>query len=384
MLVDNLLNVSLHFAVPGFMCWWMAGLAMAGAEAEPEGGRWRVLHRPGAAKVLSVAAAALALAASWYWIRVWEREVHYFAGFKLLRQGAMSMAIRELETSRAWGPREVNAIYELGNAYARSNRFSDADAAYAEALRANAGYDEIYYNIATIKASRLNEPKSALDYYRMVWLINPLSGDVYNSLSAALLRDLPRHRAEAPQLLERAVHFFPENPAHWHNLGFLLATEKRWPEAVDAYSRALALSPDAKASEQALLAAAARSGRPPPAVVEGLARLRELDARLGRGDYSQASLDLALRLAERFPQMGKARFLAGSLLLYHRRAEEARFHLGWVISQDPKNVAALANLGQADLALGRVGEAAARFREALSLDPANAAALAGLRSLGLK
>ncbi|MCX5794528.1 MAG: O-antigen ligase family protein [Elusimicrobia bacterium] len=384
MLVDNMLNVSLHFAVPGFLCWWMAGLAMGAAGAEPEGGRWRTIPRPAVAKALAAAAVAAALAASWYWVRVWEREVHYFAGFKLIRQGTMPMAIRELETSRSWGPREVNAIYELGNAYARSDRFSDADSVYAEALRANAGYDEIYFNIATIKISRLKQTERALDYYRMAWSINPLSADVYNGFSAALLQDLPRHRAEALQLLQRATHFFPANPQHWHNLGYLFALEKRWPEAMDAYSRALALTPDMKSSEQALLAAAARAGRPPPEIVEGIARMRELDARLSRGDYSQASLDEALRLAARFPEMSKARFLAGSLLLYHQKAEQARPHLEWVVSHDPKNVAALANLGQADLAAGRIGEAAARFRQALSLDPANAGALAGLRSLGLK
>jgi tetratricopeptide (TPR) repeat protein/O-antigen ligase len=382
MLVDNMLNVSLHFAVPGFLFWWMAGLAM-GASGEPKGERWRTVPQSTAAKALCAMAIVLALAASCYWIRVWQREVHYFAGFKYIRQGAMPMAVRELETSRSWGPREVNAIYELGNAYARSERFVDADQAYAQALQANAGYDEIYFNIATVKASRLKQIDQALDYYRMAWLINPLSAEVYTSLSALFLQDPARHQAEALQLLERATHFFPNNPQHWHNLGYLLALEKRWPEAVDAFSRALALAPEMKSTEQALLAAAARSGRPSP-VSEGLSSLHELDARLSRGDYSQATLDQALRLAARFPEMSKARFLAGSLLLYHHQAEKARPHLEWVVSHDPKNVAALANLGQAELSAGQIREAAERFREALSLDPANAVALAGLRSLGLK
>jgi len=382
MLVDNMLNVSLHFAVPGFLCWWMVGVAMGAGE--PEGGRWRTVSQPAAAKALCALAVVLALAASWSWVRVWEREVHYFAGFKFIRQGAMPLAVRELETSRSWGPREVNAIYELGNAYARSERFSDADQAYAEALRANAGYDEIYFNIATLKASRLKQTDRALDYYRMAWWINPLSAEVYNSLSSLLLQDPARHQAEALQLLERATHFFPENPQHWHNLGYLFALEKRWPEAVDAYSRALALAPEMKSSEQALLAAAARAGRPTPAIIDAISRLHELDARLSRGDYSQTSLDQAVGLAARFPEMSKARFLAGSLLLYHHQVERARPHLEWVVSHEPRNVAALANLGQAELSAGRIREAAARFREALSLDPANAVAQAGLKSLGLK
>jgi tetratricopeptide (TPR) repeat protein len=381
-LVDNMLNVSLHFAVPGFLCWWLVGAAMGAGE--PEGGRWRTLDRRAAAKAVCAACVALALGFSWYWVRVWEREVHYFAGFKYIRQNAMPMAVRELEISRSWGPREVNAIYELGNAYASSDRFAEADRTYDEALQANAGYDEIYFNIATVLASRLKQPERALDYYRMAWWINPLSAELYNSLSAMLLQDPARHSAEALRLLQRATHFFPENPQHWHNLGYLLSLAKRWPEAADAYSRALVLAPDMGSSAQSLLAASASAGRPPPEIIKGIAELHALDARLSRGDYSQASLDQALRLAARFPEMSKARFLAGSLLLYHHQAEPARSHLEWVVAHEPRNVAALANLGQAEFYAGRVPEAAARFREALSLDPANATALAGLRSLGLK
>ncbi|MBI5240847.1 MAG: O-antigen ligase family protein [Elusimicrobia bacterium] len=383
-LLDNLLNVSLHFAVPGFLFWWMAGLAMGRGAQESEGGRWRTLSRPAAARAAAVGAVLLALGAGWYWLRVWERETHYFAGFKLIRQGNLPGAIRELELSRAWGPREVNAVYELGNAYARAERFADADRTYAQALRANAGYDEIYFNIATVKLSRLKEPERALDFYRMAWRINPLSAEVYNSLSAVLLQDPSRHGAEAREVLERATHFFPENAQHWHNLGFLRALDKRWDDAIAAYSRALALAPDMKASQAGLLAAAARAGRPAPPVVEAVARLQELDARLRRGDYSRASLDAALRLTERFPDMAKARFLAGSLLLVHGQAGAARGHLEQVVARDPRNAAALANLGQAELALGRVREAAARFREARALDPANATAAAGLKALGLK
>jgi tetratricopeptide (TPR) repeat protein len=397
-LVDNMLNVSLHFAVPGFLFWWMAGLAMGGAPGravvegagrsplagDGDAGRWRALSRPGLAKAVAAAAILLSLGAGWYWLRVWQRETHYFAGFKLIRQGQLPQAIRELELSRAWGPREVNAVYELGNAYARAERFADADRTYAQALAANAGYDEIYFNIATVKLSKLKDPEGALDFYRMAWRINPLSAEVYNSLSAVLLQDPARHHDEARAVLERATHFFPENAQHWHNLGFLRALEKRWDDAIAAYSRALALAPDMKASEAGLLAAAARAGRPAPPIVAAVSRLQELDARLRQGDYSKSSLDAALRLAERFPDMTKARFLAGSLLLVHGRAESARAHLENVVSREPRNAAALANLGQADLALGLVREAAARFREARSIDPSNATALAGLKSLGLK
>src|SRR5207248_1948758 len=144
----NLLNVSLHFAVPAFTFWFAAGLAL-GAAARTKPARL-------VPKALAAALAVLAVLGCGYWVRTWEREVWYFAGFKLLRQSEQlpslrPSAIRALETSRDWGPPEVNALYELGNSYARSDRFVDADKAYGQAIDANAGYDEIYYNVAAIK-----------------------------------------------------------------------------------------------------------------------------------------------------------------------------------------------------------------------------------------
>ncbi|HAM36837.1 MAG TPA: hypothetical protein DEB40_13410 [Elusimicrobia bacterium] len=380
MLVDNLLNVSLHFAVPGFMFWWAAGLVM-GLPAAADGG-WRRVNKAAVAKGLGLAALCAALAVSWYWVRVLNREARYFSGFKLLRQGAQAQAIKQLESSRSWGPREVNAIYELGNAYARAERFADAERAYRQALAANAGYDEIYFNVGAVTGARLGQASRALDFYRMARLINPVSAEVYNSLSAVYLQDPGRFAVPARELLESAVRFFPDNANHWHNLAYLDSLQKRWPEAIAAYTRALTLAPDMTISENALLAVARQSGRPRPPILDALALLRELDARLGRSDYSPASLDLALRLAAQFPEMTKARFLAGSLLLVRGRAPEAIPHLEWVVSREPRHVSALANLGNAYASVGRPKDAAAKFREALSLDPRNAAAQSGLRALG--
>ena len=101
----------------------------------------------------------------------------------------MNTAVKALEDSKHWGPPEVNAIYELGNAYARLERYVDADKTYSAALNANAGYDEIYYNIGAIKSSRLGQSEAAIDYYRTSWLINPLSPEIYNSLGNLYLQN---------------------------------------------------------------------------------------------------------------------------------------------------------------------------------------------------
>ncbi len=377
MLADNLLNVSLHFAVPGFLFWWTAGIAAGGA-AEGE--------RPRAGKGLawrSAAAAALALAAalSWLWVRVWFREVHYFAGFKLLRQGKLPGAVKELELSRSWGPREVNAVYELGNAYARSERHEAAERAYAEALRANAGYDEIYYNMGVLNSQRLKAPERAILFFEVARWINPLSKEVFQSLGSLLLQDPKRHLKRAIALMEAAVRLFPEHAPHWNNLGYLRTLAGDLEEAERAYTQALSLDPSLLVAEKNLLALSAQ-GRPRAAILSGLSELRELEARTARREVSEESLALAERVGRRFPQNPKARFILGSLLLARGRSAEAVGHLEWVVAREGGQVWARVNLGTAYLSLGRREEAARELRAALALDSNNPQALAGLKALG--
>ncbi|MEK7382839.1 MAG: O-antigen ligase family protein, partial [Elusimicrobiota bacterium] len=137
MLTDNMLNVSLHFAVPAFMFWWAAGTVMG--RGEREAAERRVWKAPITLRRFALAGlVAAVLGVVWLQVRFWNREAFYFAGFKQVRQGNLPAATLDLERSRFWGPREVNALYELGNVYARSARPADAARAYREALDANA------------------------------------------------------------------------------------------------------------------------------------------------------------------------------------------------------------------------------------------------------
>ena len=262
MLTDNLLNVSLHFAVPAFMFWWVAGTVMGRGEREaPERIVWKSplgLRRAAGAIVVTVA-----LGAVWLQVRFWNREAYYFAGFKQVRQGSLPAATVDLERSRSWGPREVNALYELGNVYARSARPADAARAYREALDANAGYDEIFFNLATVYNAQLGKPEQALPFYETAWAVNPLSNDVLASLSAFYLREPGQNLPRALETLLEGTKIFPGNPNHWNNLGYALSLAHRWVEAQAAYEHALAIAPDLILAERNLSALAAQSGALP-------------------------------------------------------------------------------------------------------------------------
>lgn len=400
MLADNLLNVSLHFAVPAFLFWWLVGTAAGlepgaapqtaggGVEARPAGRKDKSASKaavppPRPARQLAVAAALAALAlCGWYYVRVWFREVDYFAGFKLLREGQVPTAVRELEESKRWGPPEVNAIYELGNAYARAGRFDQAAAAYLDALHANSGYDEIFFNLGAVESGHLGDVEKGIDYYRMAWWINPLSNDVYNSLDNLYLRQPSKYAGDALFLLRKAVHFFPENPNHWNNLGYIETLLKDYPAAEAAYLRALTLDPSLAIAQRNLQALVAAAHLPPPPLLTRLDEIRDLDARVAKRDFSDATLSLAKRLAAQFPELAKEQFIYGSLLLARGRPADAIAPLEWVTAHDPGHAWAHANLGEAYLMLGRRDDARREYRAALGADPTLQRAQQRLKELG--
>ncbi|TPW20254.1 MAG: Uncharacterized protein FD126_1878, partial [Elusimicrobia bacterium] len=103
MLVDNLLNVSAHFAVPGLLFWWQAGTAM-GLLSRQEG-RVAELVPPKWARGAAVAASLLLLAfTTRHWVGQWMREALYFNGFKMMRRGDAAKAAELLERAYAWHP----------------------------------------------------------------------------------------------------------------------------------------------------------------------------------------------------------------------------------------------------------------------------------------
>jgi tetratricopeptide (TPR) repeat protein/O-antigen ligase len=381
-LVDNMLNVSIHFAVPAFLFWWLAG-SVVGRGARDEGGRFDWRASLAARRAAAGAILVFALLVGWMQVRFWMREAWYFAGFKLARMGDIPSSTKALERSRSWGPREVNGLYELGNSYARTGRAADAAAAYREALDANAGYDEIYYNVATVYNTTLGRPDDALKFYQTSWAINPLSNDLANALSSFYLRPSSLRVDDALVVLREAVRDFPDNPNHWNNLGYALSLKKDWPEAESAYTHALSIAPDLALAERNLMGLAVQSGRPRAPILAVLGDLRAVDAAVAKRDFSDRTLALAASAAKRAPDLPKARFVNGSLLLTRGKVAEAIPELEAAASEDPGRAPAQLNLGVAYQAAGRAADAAARYRTALSIEPGNQTALDRLKSLGL-
>jgi len=384
MLVDNMLNVSMHFAVPGFFFWWQAGTA-AGMLSR-EGGRLREF-RPSSRWMARAAAVAIAGFCAWgasYWVRHWNREVQYFLGFKFMRQGDTQRALKHLESAHAWHPREVNTNYELGNAYARTEQPEKAVWAYGEALRANAGYDEIYFNLGTILSLKLGRREEAIKQFLTSWAINPLSRQTYmNFVSLLLSGDGPQKHGElAVEVLSRAAYYFPDNDNFLLNLGSLQSLRGKDSEAVSAYARLLRRHPELLAAENGLRAALAKSNIPAPPVLAEVEEFKSLAVRLRERRYDAQSLAMARRAMERFPDSLQTKFFLANLEMMNGDSHRAETLLREVNEAQPGNAPVLLNLAQVLRRNGKVGEAKAIFAAVLRVDPNNAFAKTQLAELG--
>ncbi|MBI2069266.1 MAG: O-antigen ligase family protein [Elusimicrobia bacterium] len=247
MMVDNTLNVSLHFAMPGYLFWWLLGnlavfypipasAAMPASGASPR-------SRPWARWAAAALGCAVVVAMGVRFSRYWLSEFYYFRGFVLHREGKLNPALDRLLASHRLFPREVNKNYELGNVYARLGDAEKAIWGYTEALKSNAGYDEIFFNRAVLLGS-LGRTQEALDDYLASLFINPANLLVYKQLTSTIfLKDTRFYGDMALRVLRRALHFFPNDKEILNNLGSFSLQANRGEEAVAYFIEALKADP---------------------------------------------------------------------------------------------------------------------------------------------
>lgn len=221
MALDNFFgNVSLFFAVPAFLFAWTAG-AFASEAAGPA--RELPVRRPLPAFLLAAVLASGATGIVWCY-RAWRAEISYFEGYKRSQSGDLAGAARHLEASRRWRRLEVNNAYELANVMLRQARAAGDNGlvdeskrllllavdAYDEALRANAGYDEIHFNKATALLP-LGRRDEAVAHLQTSLRINPQQEMTYRLLADVFARG--GDAAALESLLAQAVRVFPANAA---------------------------------------------------------------------------------------------------------------------------------------------------------------------------
>lgn len=382
MFADNMLNVSLHFAVPGFAFWWVLGAFSSRLSGHPAAvpAPWRRLW---AGRAAAAALLLFALGALYYWQAQFRREALYFSGFKLMRRGDARAAAAELERAHSAWPREVNTNYELGNAHVRTGDYPAAILAYGEALKSNPGYDEIFFNLAVIQ-KKTGAFADAARNLRLSALINPLNTQTYHAAAEVYASSPSVHAAEAVRLLSGAARIFPADPSFRNLLGYFHSVLGDHRAAADAYGRAVRLDPYNKTSESNLRGTAAAAGQARNGHLRWLGFYREAERLLQTGNPKDA-LAYADRLLDGEGGEARARYLISKARFASGDLRGAREELTLTLAADPDHNEARYGLAALLERSGETEAAARQWELLLQREPGNAKAaerLAALRREG--
>ena len=428
MLVDNFFgNVSLHFAVPAFLFWWQAGLLFGTVPAPKPQARkapaapphWRTFAiDDNARKSVLTLAMAFFLAVGFYNFRREFQEIFYFAGFKLSKtpQG-LDLARQKLEEAWLWFPREVNSNYELANTYARLAQENqkmglgaNADAwrkkalwGYLESLRSNAGYDEIFFNLAATQSQMgwnepgfadiaLEDPRgnaarisaeetgTAMDNYSRALAINPASQDGYNFLGNVFLQNREKYQEEAGKLFEQAVHFFPENKDFWINLAFIRIQKRELEPAYEAIRAAMTLDPFYPISRRNLRALVAQLGRGNDPLAWLEEKLADINPLIQSARWKELAA-LTRRMTEILPGNPELRLVLANAYFELKDWPAAEKEYLAILRISPHHQTALNNLGLTYEILQRPGDARGMYETVLASYPDDANAKKRLAAL---
>ncbi|TET40905.1 MAG: tetratricopeptide repeat protein [Elusimicrobia bacterium] len=333
MLIDNLLNVSLHFPMPALFFWIWMGLVVGICQ------RWKVSERKiPIKKFLVYPLGIIIFGIVLFNLRYFRGEIHYFKGFKYAKNNAtLGNAVRECELSYKIYPLNVDNNYELGNAYARLGEKEKAIWAYLKAIEANPGYDEIYSNLGIIYGQTKRIPE-AMEALSKSIEINPLSVPTRSYLAQ--------------------VHI----------------GRKEWEKAANQYREILELEPENSKVKGNLSYVQAQMGKKPPipAPTQEINLLFEKGEKyVNNKDWNKAE-ETYRKIVKLVPGNIKANIYLGNIYFSQGKMKKAITQYEKTIKLSPTfNIGAHNNLGLAYLELKKVNLAREEFQKVLKVAPGN-------------
>jgi len=337
MLVDNLLNVSLHFPMPALLFWILMGLTMGICQRSGMS-EHRIPIKKFLVYPLNVLSGIIIFGIVLFNLRYFRGEIHYFKGFRYARNNTtLGNAVKECELSYRIYPLNVDNNYELGNAHARLNEKEKAIWAYLKAIEANPGYDEIYSNLGIMYGETGKIPE-AIEALNKSVEINPLSVPTRSYLAQTHIRI------------------------------------KEWKKASDQYREILELEPDNQQAKANLsFVQAQMEGRLPLSPQsEKLKKLFEEGERYVKDrDWNKAE-ETYSKIVELVPGNIKAYLYLGNIYFSQGKIEESISQYKKIIELSPtSNIGIHNNLGLAYLELNKVDLAREEFQKVLKVDPGN-------------
>ncbi len=115
-------------------------------------------------------------------------------------------------------PRKARPYDELGLAYARQGRFSEAVPLYQQAIALNPNFATYYSNLGVAYGS-LGDPQNAQQMFRQALKVDPGNAHVHNNLGVLYLRQ--QRLKEAEEMFRRALAISPGDAVAQKNLQLL-------------------------------------------------------------------------------------------------------------------------------------------------------------------
>jgi protein O-GlcNAc transferase len=236
----------------------------------------------------------------------------------------------------------ADTFFELGIAYAKANRFSEASVVFCCLQPFKNDDIRIPYNLGLIYSLQ-GRHQLALQAYELALKIQPDDAEVLIN-KGSTCNDIKNH-ALALEVLEKAIQIKPYIPEAWSNKGIALNNLHFYQESINAYNEAIKLNPNYYE---------AWSNKSAP--------LNKLKL------YTEAlhACDKALSLK---PDYMEAWNNKGNILIELRRYDEALAHYDKALSLKPDYMEGWSNKGVTLNELKRYDEALAHYDKALSLNP---------------
>jgi putative inorganic carbon (HCO3(-)) transporter len=264
MLADNLLNVSLHFAIPMMIFWFIVGSAVQRSkgwkekEEREKNFEKKKLPRQGISpatpseegefkskrKIVFLVVGIGLLVISFKQVQFLIAETKYFKGFSIIQNrknlepAIYLMSKKYLEEARSLHKYEVNNLYDLGNMCSRLGLYEEAIKAYEQAISANPGYDEIYFNLGLLYYRQGDIVKAKLNFLTSN-RINPINiAPMYGLFNMALQK---KEYEQCLQYLLSAENLEPENYALVNNIGAVYSLKDDFTNAMKYYEKCIYL-----------------------------------------------------------------------------------------------------------------------------------------------
>lgn len=295
-------------------------------------------------------------------------KIHFSLGLLLAEQRQYAGAVAQFQDIVP-AERDFAVYQNIGMAFAKLGRASEAQTAFEEAMRLNPSSPEPYLGLGQ------TYPDSHESGQRVYWLSQaheraPGRVDITYALAEALIQANQFNRAGS--LLTEAIKQQPRNAALYQAMGDLNDRQHQDEQALQAYQQALKYDPQRVDAHLGLASLYQRLGKTREAQAEfkrtleadpgngrAFAGLGRIALQEGRLDNAEADLQKALKAAA-----GNTEAMQDLAAVLIRRSQytEAETILQKLLHLDPNNSRGHYLLGQVFLKLGRKEEAGQEFK----------------------